>query len=109
MTPSHCHSLFSQVLQHKQVDNPEVKQVSVRRFATFNLFSRKGIVTQDPSDTSDDQWVEYRSVFFPEHSALLRYADLHLLTKGSCFIQAQIRVTLNHTEERSLMPQHQRT
>lgn len=60
-------------MRQKQVDSAEVKQVSVRRFATFDLFSRKRLVTQDPSDTSDDQWVEYRSVYFPEYSALLRY------------------------------------
>ncbi|TMS04404.1 Calmodulin-lysine N-methyltransferase [Larimichthys crocea] len=65
-------TLLRQVLRRKQVDSPEVKQVSVRRFATFDLFSRKRLLTQDPSDTSDDQWVEYRSVYFPEYSALLR-------------------------------------
>uniref|UniRef100_A0A3B4YP33 Calmodulin-lysine N-methyltransferase n=1 Tax=Seriola lalandi dorsalis TaxID=1841481 RepID=A0A3B4YP33_SERLL len=65
------------VLRQKQVDNPEVKQASVRRFASFDLFSRKRLVTQDPSDTSDDQWVEYRSVYFPEYSALLRYVHLN--------------------------------
>uniref|UniRef100_A0A3Q3IDA7 Uncharacterized protein n=1 Tax=Monopterus albus TaxID=43700 RepID=A0A3Q3IDA7_MONAL len=52
--------------------SPEVKQVSVRRFATFDLFSRKRFETEDPSDTSDDQWVEYTSVYFPEYSAFLR-------------------------------------
>ncbi|XP_069394764.1 calmodulin-lysine N-methyltransferase isoform X1 [Paralichthys olivaceus] len=65
-------TLLRQVLRQSQADSPEVKQASVRRFATFNLFSRKRLVTQDPSDTSDDQWVEYRSVYFPEYSALLR-------------------------------------
>ncbi|XP_030603337.1 calmodulin-lysine N-methyltransferase isoform X1 [Archocentrus centrarchus] len=65
-------TLLRQVLRQKQVESPEVKQVSVRRFATFDLFSRKRLVTQDHSDTSDDQWVEYRSVYFPEYSALLR-------------------------------------
>ncbi|XP_067371518.1 calmodulin-lysine N-methyltransferase isoform X3 [Channa argus] len=60
------------VLRQKQVDSPEVKQVSVRRFATFDLFTRRRLVTEDPSVTSDDQWVEYRSVCSPEHSALLR-------------------------------------
>ncbi|CAM9108986.1 unnamed protein product [Lampetra planeri] len=65
-------TLLRQVLRQKQVDNPEVKQVSVRRFATFDLFSRERLVTQDSSDTSDDQWVEYRSVSHPEYSALLR-------------------------------------
>ncbi|XP_047459772.1 calmodulin-lysine N-methyltransferase [Mugil cephalus] len=65
-------TLLRQVLRRKQVDSPEVKQVSVRRFASFDLFSRKRLVAPDPSDTSDDQWVEYRSVYFPEYSALLR-------------------------------------
>ncbi|XP_032397812.1 calmodulin-lysine N-methyltransferase [Etheostoma spectabile] len=65
-------TLLRQVLRQKQLDTPEVKQVSVRRFATFDLFSRKRLLTQDPSDTSDDQWLEYRSVYFPEYSALLR-------------------------------------
>nr|XP_020457178.1 calmodulin-lysine N-methyltransferase [Monopterus albus]XP_020457183.1 calmodulin-lysine N-methyltransferase [Monopterus albus]XP_020457190.1 calmodulin-lysine N-methyltransferase [Monopterus albus] len=65
-------TLLRQVLLHKQVDSPEVKQVSVRRFATFDLFSRKRFETEDPSDTSDDQWVEYTSVYFPEYSAFLR-------------------------------------
>lgn len=65
-------TILRQVLCQKQVDSSEAKQVSVRRFATFDLFSRKRLVTHDSSDTSDDQWVEYRSVFFPECSALLR-------------------------------------
>uniref|UniRef100_A0A3Q3GKH0 Calmodulin-lysine N-methyltransferase n=1 Tax=Labrus bergylta TaxID=56723 RepID=A0A3Q3GKH0_9LABR len=64
-------TLLRQVLRQKQIESPEVKQVSVRRFASFDLFSRKTLSTQDPSDTSGDQWVEYRSVHFPEYSALL--------------------------------------
>lgn len=67
------HSQLLQVLRQKQVDSPDVKQVSVRRFATFDLFTRKRLLTQDSGDTADDQWVEYRSVCFPECSALLRY------------------------------------
>ncbi|KAJ3609954.1 hypothetical protein NHX12_022048 [Muraenolepis orangiensis] len=62
-------TLLRQVLHQKQVDSPEVKQVSVRRFATFDLFTRSRVV---PSCLSDDQWVEYRSVSFPEYSAYLR-------------------------------------
>ncbi|CAN9499617.1 unnamed protein product [Ophioblennius macclurei] len=65
-------TLLRQVLRQKQLDSPEVKQVSVRRFATFDLFSRKRLMGHDHSDTSDDQWVEYRSVHFPDYSALLR-------------------------------------
>ncbi|XP_061767195.1 calmodulin-lysine N-methyltransferase [Nerophis ophidion] len=62
-------TLLRQVLRQKQMDNPEVKQVSVRRFASFGLFSRRRLSSQDPSQ---EQWVVYRSVFFPEYSALLR-------------------------------------
>ncbi|XP_075931906.1 calmodulin-lysine N-methyltransferase [Anarhichas minor] len=65
-------TLLRQVLRQKQADTPEVKQVSVRRFATFDLFARKRLLTQNSRDNSDDQWVEYRSVYFPEYSALLR-------------------------------------
>ncbi|XP_054655421.1 calmodulin-lysine N-methyltransferase [Dunckerocampus dactyliophorus] len=62
-------TLLRQVLCQKQVDNPEVKQVSVRRFASFDLFSRKRLASQEPSE---EQWVEYRSIYFPEYSAFLR-------------------------------------
>ncbi|KAJ0005241.1 hypothetical protein NQD34_011455, partial [Periophthalmus magnuspinnatus] len=65
-------TLLRQVLRQKQVDCPEVKQVSVRRFSSFDLFSRKRLVIHGPGNTSDDQWVEYRSVSLPKYSALLR-------------------------------------
>ncbi|XP_013886019.1 calmodulin-lysine N-methyltransferase [Austrofundulus limnaeus] len=63
-------TLLRQVLRQKQADGPEVKEVSVRRFATFELFIREPL--GEHSNTSDDQWVEYKSVFFPEYSAFLR-------------------------------------
>ncbi|XP_057705044.1 calmodulin-lysine N-methyltransferase [Corythoichthys intestinalis] len=62
-------TLLRQVLRKKQLDNAEVKQASVRRFATFDLFVRTRPASHD---TSEEQWVEYRSAFFPEHSAFLR-------------------------------------
>ncbi|XP_054885143.1 calmodulin-lysine N-methyltransferase isoform X2 [Poeciliopsis prolifica] len=65
-------TLLRQVLCQKQTDSPEVKQVSVRRFATFDLFRRKKLSAQEHCDTSDDQWVEYRSVYYPEYGAFLR-------------------------------------
>ncbi|XP_007551245.1 PREDICTED: calmodulin-lysine N-methyltransferase [Poecilia mexicana] len=65
-------TLLRQVLRQKQTDSPEVKQVSVRRFATFDLFRRKKLSAQEHCDTSDDQWVEYRSVYYPEYGAFLR-------------------------------------
>ncbi|XP_037553364.1 calmodulin-lysine N-methyltransferase [Nematolebias whitei] len=63
-------TLLRQVLHQKETDGPEVKEVSVRRFATFDLFIRKTLC--EHSNTSDDQWVEYKSVYFPEYSAFLR-------------------------------------
>ncbi|KAG8000244.1 Calmodulin-lysine N-methyltransferase, partial [Nibea albiflora] len=89
-------TLLRQVLRRKQVDSPEVKQVSVRRFATFDLFNRKRLVTQDPSDTSDDQWVEYRSVYFPEYSALLSLKNNRAPTHAKLHTQ-----THEHTLKRS--------
>ncbi|XP_077437471.1 calmodulin-lysine N-methyltransferase [Vanacampus margaritifer] len=65
-------TLLRQVLRQKQVDIPEVKQASVRRFATFDLFGRTRSVSHNPADTSEEQWVEYRSVFFSEYGAFLR-------------------------------------
>ncbi|XP_077351210.1 calmodulin-lysine N-methyltransferase [Festucalex cinctus] len=65
-------TLLRQVLRQKQVDIPAVKQASVRRFATFDLFARTRPASHDPADASAEQWVEYRSVFFPEHGAFLR-------------------------------------
>ncbi|XP_051936627.1 calmodulin-lysine N-methyltransferase [Hippocampus zosterae] len=62
-------SLLRQVLRGKQSDNPEVKRASVRRFATFELFSRTRPASHD---SSDEQWAEYRSVFFPEYGVFLR-------------------------------------
>uniref|UniRef100_A0A3P8V033 Calmodulin-lysine N-methyltransferase n=1 Tax=Cynoglossus semilaevis TaxID=244447 RepID=A0A3P8V033_CYNSE len=63
---------LTQVLRQKQVNSPQVKQASVRRFATFDLFNRRRLPSHDPTDTSGDQWVEYTSVYLPEFSALLR-------------------------------------
>ncbi len=59
-----------QVLKQKQLDSADVQQVSVRRFSSFNLFSRSRVT---PTET-EAQWVEYRSAIFPQYSALLRYA-----------------------------------
>lgn len=63
-----------QVLKQKQLDSSDVQQVSVRRFSSFNLFSRSRITPTETDDPSDGQWVEYRSATFPQFSALLRYA-----------------------------------
>ncbi|XP_048858707.1 calmodulin-lysine N-methyltransferase [Brienomyrus brachyistius] len=65
-------SLLRQVLKRKQLNSEDVQQVSIRRFSTFNLFSRTK-VTDSPADSpSCGTWVEYRSASFPQFSAFLR-------------------------------------
>ncbi|KTG03754.1 hypothetical protein cypCar_00030934 [Cyprinus carpio] len=61
-------ALLRQVLKQKQLDSADVQQVSVRRFSSFNLFSRSRV----SSTETEEQWVEYRSAIFPQYSALLR-------------------------------------
>ncbi|XP_062375406.1 calmodulin-lysine N-methyltransferase [Sardina pilchardus] len=65
-------TILRQVLKQKQVDSEKVPQVSVRRFSSFNLFSRSRVTTPDPDDPSEGQWVDYRSASFPQYSAFLR-------------------------------------
>lgn len=65
-------TLLRQVLKQKSLDNEEVQRVSVRRFSSFNLFSRSRLTTLEPEDPADGDWVEYRSASFPQFSALLR-------------------------------------
>ncbi|KAJ8418462.1 hypothetical protein AAFF_G00141710 [Aldrovandia affinis] len=62
-------TLLRQVLKRKPLDSEEVQRVSVRRFSSFNLFSRTRLTTSDPDDRN---WVEYRSASFPQFSAFLR-------------------------------------
>ncbi|XP_030628239.1 calmodulin-lysine N-methyltransferase [Chanos chanos] len=64
--------LLRQILKQRQLDSTEVQQVSVRRFSSFNLFSRTRVKLSDSDDPTDGQWVEYRSASFPQYSALLR-------------------------------------
>ncbi|XP_016127684.1 calmodulin-lysine N-methyltransferase-like [Sinocyclocheilus grahami] len=65
-------ALLRQVLKHKQLDSSDVQQVSVRRFSSFNLFSRSRVTPTETDEPSGHQWVEYRSAVFPQYSALLR-------------------------------------
>ncbi|KAK3573984.1 hypothetical protein QTP86_034380 [Hemibagrus guttatus] len=73
-----CSSIYTlliplfQVLRQKQLDSIKVQPVSVRRFSSFNLFSRSGVHSLESDDPSDGRWIEYRSSCFPQYSALIR-------------------------------------
>ncbi|KAG9344575.1 hypothetical protein JZ751_011247 [Albula glossodonta] len=54
-------TLLRQVLKRKPLDSEEVQRVSVRRFSSFNLFSRNRLTTSDSDDPADGNWVEYRT------------------------------------------------
>ncbi|KAK3554348.1 hypothetical protein QTP70_022162 [Hemibagrus guttatus] len=65
-------TILRQVLRQKQLDSIKVQPVSVRRFSSFNLFSRSGVHSLESDDPSDGRWIEYRSSCFPQYSALIR-------------------------------------
>ncbi|XP_026867386.2 calmodulin-lysine N-methyltransferase isoform X1 [Electrophorus electricus] len=65
-------TILRRVLRRKHLDGAEVQQVSVRRFSSFNLFSRTEVPSSETDEPLDGQWVEYRSGCFPQYSAFLR-------------------------------------
>ncbi|KAF4090156.1 hypothetical protein AMELA_G00048690 [Ameiurus melas] len=65
-------TILRQVLRQKQLDSINVQTVSVRRFSSFDLFSRTEVPSLESDGPSDSQWIEYRSACFPQYSALIR-------------------------------------
>ncbi|XP_053476809.1 calmodulin-lysine N-methyltransferase isoform X2 [Ictalurus furcatus] len=65
-------TILRQVLRQKQLDSVNIQTVSVRRFSSFNLFSRTEVPSLESDGPSDSQWIEYRSACFPQYSALIR-------------------------------------
>uniref|UniRef100_A0A8C0UU09 Uncharacterized protein n=1 Tax=Cyanistes caeruleus TaxID=156563 RepID=A0A8C0UU09_CYACU len=60
---------FSKVLRKKHLNDVHLQQVSVRRFASFNLFSIEDQNTEEETGT----WFHYRSIFYPKYSVSLRF------------------------------------
>lgn len=69
-------SLLRQVLKQRQPDSDSMQQISVRRFSSFNLFTRTRVKELDREESRGGggagPWVQYTSASFPQYSAFLR-------------------------------------
>ncbi|XP_076830312.1 calmodulin-lysine N-methyltransferase isoform X2 [Brachyhypopomus gauderio] len=65
-------TILRRVLRRKHLDSAEVRQVSVRRFSSFSLFSRTQAPPCDTDDPLDAHWFQYRSGCSPQYCAFLR-------------------------------------
>ncbi|XP_026539337.1 calmodulin-lysine N-methyltransferase [Notechis scutatus] len=63
-------TLLRQVLKQKPLENANLQQISVRRFASFGLFS----ITKDSNVIEDDSrsWFQYKSNYYPDYIISLR-------------------------------------
>ncbi|XP_070804488.1 calmodulin-lysine N-methyltransferase [Pituophis catenifer annectens] len=63
-------TLLRQVLKQKPLENANLQQISVRRFASFGLFS----ITEDSIVAEDDSrsWFQYKSNYYPDYIISLR-------------------------------------
>ncbi|XP_039213668.1 calmodulin-lysine N-methyltransferase-like [Crotalus tigris] len=63
-------TILRQVLKQKPLENAGLQQISIRRFASFGLFS----ITEDSNMIEDDSrsWVQYKSIYYPDCIISLR-------------------------------------